>query len=115
MDIPPLPGLDLADAVSRLGLDYEDLRDMLAGLPASLNEYFAAAEAAVGAGDTGAVRIAAHSISGVAGNFGIPEVRTAARALEAAAKENRRAELPALLEALRAPLAIACESLGRLP
>lgn len=114
-DIPVLPGLDIAGTVSRLGLEYEDLREMFAGLPASLNEYFVAAEAAVTGGDAGAARVAAHSLSGLSGNFGLPAVREAAHTLEIAAKEGRMGELPALLEALRAPLDIACDSLGRLP
>lgn len=115
MDIPNLPGLDIAGAVARLGLDYSDLHDMLAGLPASLNEYFDAAEAAVKSGDVAATRSAAHSISGLSGNFGLPQVRTAAHDMEQAARENRAADLPALLEALRGPLAQACDSLGKLP
>lgn len=114
-NIPDLPGLDIAGAVSRLGIDYEDLRDMFASLPASLREYLVAAESAVKAGDCAAVRVAAHSISGVSGNFGLPDVRTAAQELEHAAKEGRAAELPALLAALRSPVDIACDSLGKLP
>lgn len=113
-DIPTLPGLDIAGAVSRLGLEYDDLREMLAGLPPSLNEYFAAAEAAVKGGDAAGTRAAAHSLSGLSGNFGLPAVREAAHALELAAKEGRADELPALLDALRAPLATACDSLGKL-
>ena len=114
-NIPDLPGLDITGAVARLGIDYEDLRDMFASLPPSLRGYFAAAEKAVQTGDCAAVRAAAHSISGMSGNFGLPDVRAAAHELELAAKEGRVAELPALLAALRSPVDIACDSLGKLP
>jgi hypothetical protein len=102
---PQVPGLDLADAMARLGVSWEELKDLLQSFPNAVRREMAALNAA---GDLPAIRTAAHTMAGLVGNYRAKPLWAAAKALEKAAKEGRSEEVPALLENVRALADEAC-------
>ncbi|HVJ55832.1 MAG TPA: response regulator [Aliidongia sp.] len=98
----PLPGIDLADAMRRLGGN----RELLDRVYDDFCENYAAAAAQVAAlmpDDLEGARRLVHTVKGVAGNIGAKRVFNAALALEAALKSDDLAAEP--IEAFRDALA----------
>jgi HPt (histidine-containing phosphotransfer) domain-containing protein len=112
--LPEIPGVDIRGTLARMGLDYEDIHEILVRLPESLRQSLADAEVGVAAGDSAAVRHAAHTLAGLAANFGVNRVQAAAKALELAARDNRAAEFQPLLDALRPTVEEAASGLSKL-
>lgn len=99
--IPTVPGLDLADAMARLDLSFDEFKELLAAFPDAVRSEMAKLEAAVGAGDLETTRFSAHAMAGLAGNYGAKKLWAAAKELEAAAHDNQLAAVSALLGKIR--------------
>lgn len=112
--LPEIPGVDIRGTLERMGLDYEDIRGILVRIPESLRKSLGDAELGITAGDAVAVRAAAHTLAGLAANFGITRVHAAAKALESAARDNRVSEFQTLFDALRPTVEEAASGLSRL-
>ena len=112
-DSPTLAGINVADALGRLGLDYETLQRMLVRFADGQGSTFAALRAAVGSGDSAAAAKHAHAIAGAAGNLGADDLRTAAKALERAGRDGRK-DLSQLLDDIEARAAIVFRSIDAL-
>lgn len=96
---PAVPGLDLADAMTQLGVTWEEMKELLETFPAAVRREMGNLRAA---GTLEATRFAAHALAGLAGNYRAKTLYTTAKALESAARENREAEVPELLEKVSA-------------
>jgi signal transduction histidine kinase/DNA-binding response OmpR family regulator/ligand-binding sensor domain-containing protein len=98
--LPSLEGIDVAETLKRLGLDFDTLKRMLVRFSDGQGRTLDALRAAVAAGDAAAASRYAHAIAGAAGNLGAEDLRTAAKAMEHAGREGRTdlAELLANLE-----------------
>jgi signal transduction histidine kinase/DNA-binding response OmpR family regulator/HPt (histidine-containing phosphotransfer) domain-containing protein len=94
-DAPPsiipsgLDGIDVGSTMKRLGISFESLRTMLLRFPEGERRTLEALHGAVAMGDAVAASRHAHAIAGAAGNLGAGLLREAAKALEAAGRENR--------------------------
>jgi two-component system sensor histidine kinase/response regulator len=113
LGLAPLPGLDTADGLRRLGGNAKLYRRLLERFVQEQADAPARISASLQAGDReGAVR-AAHTLKGVAGNLGLHEVHERAAALEdalfPAQQEALATALDAVLPALAAALAAAPE------
>lgn len=106
--IPQVPGLDLADAMKRLDLSFDEFKELLAVFPDAVRTEMAKLEAASGSGDPSAIRSGAHSLAGLAGNYGAKALWMAGKELESAAREGRPQETPALMGKIRLLAAEAC-------
>ncbi len=84
-----IPGIDIEDALQRLGLPWSSIKKMLLrfadGQPATLKEL----RDAMDAKDWEAARRHAHSIAGAGGNLSAVELRIRAKALEMAIKDQQ--------------------------
>ncbi len=87
-EIPVVEGIDINDAIARLGLPWVSIRKMLFrfadGQPETLKEL----QAAMTSKDSEAARRHAHSIAGAGGNLSAIELRKRAKALELAIKDD---------------------------
>lgn len=99
--VPTVPGLDLADAMARLDLSFDEFKELLAVFPDAVREEMAKLEASATAGDMAATRFAAHAMAGLAGNYGAKNLWAAAKELELAIHDNQSASVPALLGKIR--------------
>jgi signal transduction histidine kinase/CheY-like chemotaxis protein/ligand-binding sensor domain-containing protein/HPt (histidine-containing phosphotransfer) domain-containing protein len=86
---PALDGIDITDAMQRLGLDFETLRRMLVRFADGQAPTLGALRAAVASHDALEAARHAHAIAGAAGNLGVTALRDAAKALEQAARAGR--------------------------
>ncbi len=87
---PVLEGINVADALKRLGLGFDSLRKMLIRFADGQVQTLDDLRAAVAAGDIKAAARQAHAIAGAAGNLGADDLRAAAKALEQAGRDGRR-------------------------
>ena len=83
-----LPGINVADALARLGLEFGSLRRMLIRFADGQGKTLDALRTAVAEADPDAAAAHAHAIAGAAGNLGADALRAAAKALESAAREG---------------------------
>ncbi len=87
-DVPTIPGIDIDDALQRLGLPWKSIKKMLIrfadGQPNTLKDL----RDAMNAKDWEAARRHAHSIAGAGGNLSAIELRVRAKALEMAIKDQ---------------------------
>jgi two-component system, sensor histidine kinase and response regulator len=109
---PAEPVLDRAEALARVGGDEQLLAELLRIFHADAPKWLEDLRAAIGRGDAGLVRRAAHTIKGGAGSVGALQTRTAAARLEELARAGRwdgvaaaRAELEQALARLEAETA----------
>ncbi|HKQ47930.1 MAG TPA: response regulator [Phycisphaerae bacterium] len=113
-DAPPvLEGINVADALARLGLGFSSLKKMLLRFADGQGKTLEELRAAVAAGDSSAAARHAHAIAGAAGNLGADTLRVAAKALEQAGRDGRR-DLEKLLGAVNEHAAIVFRSIDRL-
>jgi signal transduction histidine kinase/CheY-like chemotaxis protein/HPt (histidine-containing phosphotransfer) domain-containing protein len=110
---PPLPGLNVAGALSRLGIGFEALQRMLIRFADGQSKTVADLRAAVKASDADAAARHAHALAGAAGNLGADTLREAAKALETAARSGG-GDLPALAARVEELAAIAFRSIATL-
>jgi two-component system sensor histidine kinase/response regulator len=87
---PTLDGINVADALERLGVGADALRRLLIRFADGQGKTLADLRAAVDAGDADDAAKAAHALAGAAGNLGADALREAAKALEAAARSGER-------------------------
>lgn len=99
--IPTIPGLDLAGAMERLDLSFEEFKELLPVFPDAVRMQTAKLEADAAGGDLTAVRFGAHALAGLAGNYGANALWVAAKALEAAVHGNQPDKVSALLAEIR--------------
>lgn len=85
-DLPDLPGIDINDALRRLGMPWEMLREMLIRMGDTLPERQEAMRRVMDGGDKDEIRKTAHSIAGAAGNAGAMDLYRGAKNLENAVK-----------------------------
>ena len=87
-EIPEIPGVDVPEAMERLGLPWTSIKKMLLrfaqGQPKTLQEL----QESIKAKDWEVARRHAHSIAGAAGNLSVTELRVKAKALEMAIKDQ---------------------------
>jgi PAS domain S-box-containing protein len=95
-----LPGLDIADALRRVGGNHALLGRLLAEFQEQSATMPEKARRMIDAGDIRAVADLAHNLKGVAGNLGAAPLAAAAREVEAAAGREDRQRLPELLDLL---------------
>ena len=112
-DSPTLAGINVADALGRLGLDYGTLERMLVRFADGQGATFQALRAAVASGDSAAAAKHAHAIAGAAGNLGADDLYTAAKALERAGRDGRT-DLSQLLDDVEARAAVVLRSIDPL-
>jgi HPt (histidine-containing phosphotransfer) domain-containing protein len=113
IETPQLEGIDVADALARLGLEFASLRKMLIRFADGQRKTFDDLRAAVAAGDSNAAGRHAHAIAGAAGNLGARELRVAAKALETAARDGE-SQLQPLLDAIDRHAAVVFRSIDTL-
>lgn len=80
--IPSIPGFDLRDAASRLGLSPAAIKEMVIEFAVTLEKTFGDLQAALAANDHGAARDRAHSLAGAAGHISADNLRRLAKTLE---------------------------------
>ena len=85
---PPAPAFDRRALAERIGVDEATVSDLITVFRESMETELARIEAALTAGDGETIRVAAHTIKGMAANLGVPEARDAAADLEAAARSG---------------------------
>jgi len=108
-----LEGINVAEALNRLGLDFASLRRMLIRFADGQRKTLDDLGAAVTAGDAAAAARHAHAIAGAAGNLGADALRAAAKALEHAGREGRE-NLTSLFVAVREHAATVMRSIDSL-
>jgi two-component system sensor histidine kinase/response regulator len=86
---PALEGIDVHGTLQRLGIERATLERMLLRYADGQREILDALHSAVVSGDTASVARHAHALAGASGNLGAAALRTAAQALEHAAREGR--------------------------
>jgi two-component system sensor histidine kinase/response regulator len=113
---PPAPwleGVDVPEALQRLGLEFDSLRRLLVRFADTQGPTLDGLRAAVAAEDAALAARHAHTIGGSAGNLGASDLRTAAKALEQAARDGRT-DLQGLLADVEERAAIAFRSIDAL-
>jgi HPt (histidine-containing phosphotransfer) domain-containing protein len=94
-------GFDRAAALKTLGGDEALLSEIVALFLDDCPRLLGEIERAIAAGDARTLRRLAHSVRGVAGNFGLPAVVKAAQALEAKGADESWDEIPDAFDQLR--------------
>ncbi len=84
--VPSPPAFDRRALAERIGVDDDTVTDLITVFRESMETELARIEAALTADDGETIRIAAHTIKGMAANMGGRELRDAAAELEAAAR-----------------------------
>ncbi len=97
--IPPVPGLDVADGLSRLAGNRELYGKLLSQFAIQFDGTIGQIESALAAGDFTLIERLAHTLKGVAGNVGAKSVQAAAAAVEKLVRE--RGEAAAIQRATR--------------
>jgi two-component system sensor histidine kinase/response regulator len=111
--IPAVAGIDLAGAVRRLGIPFEQLRPVLFRFADGQRQTVEKLRAALAATDAGQARQHAHALAGAAGNLGADALHEAARRLELAAAK-RNTDLAGLFRQVEACAHIVFNSIERL-
>jgi two-component system, sensor histidine kinase and response regulator len=88
-EIPTLQGIDIDDALQRLGLPWTSIKKMLLRFADGQPAIRAELRAAIDAEDWETARRHAHSIAGASGNLSANELRHSAKALENAIKDEQ--------------------------
>lgn len=112
-ELPHLEGVEVADALRRLGLGFPTLRDMLLRFSEGLPRSVQLLEEAVREADPEGAVLHAHSIAGSAGSLGADRLKSAAKRLEAAAR-RREEGLVDLFEGLRVEAETVLTSISRI-
>ena len=87
-NLPRIEGVDVADALRRLGLPVASFLTMLGRFPAGARRELNDLREALEQGDAEAARRHAHSLAGAAGNLSVETVRRLAKTLELAIKSQ---------------------------
>ncbi len=87
-NLPRMEGVDVADALRRLGLPVGSFLTMLGRFPAGARRELNDLREALETGDAEAARRHAHSLAGAAGNLSVETVRRLAKTLELAIKSQ---------------------------
>ena len=95
------PVFDRQSALERLGEDEELLREITAYFLEDSEKLLETIDTGAAAGDWPGVRVAAHSLKGLAANFSARPATDAARELEQAAAAPDLGRVPTLVAALR--------------
>ncbi len=95
--LPNLDGINVADTLARLGLDFSSLRKMLIRFADGQKQTVTDLAAAVAANDPAAAARHAHALAGAAGNLGADSLRVASKALEQAGRDGQK-DMHALLQ-----------------
>ena len=98
------PAVDVPALMARLEGDRELLAELYEIFVPDAEGLLAALEKGVSSSDADAVRRAAHTLKGAAGNFCAPSAVAAALALETAGRTREMADAPRLLARLRAEI-----------
>ena len=114
VELPQVHGVNVAEAVARLGLPWIMLKAILGKLATALPERLAEVRRALDANDLEEARRHAHSIAGAAGSAGAMKVHVRAKTLEKAVKDDQPANLEKLFSALSEELDIIVFSIGKL-
>ncbi|ALG70674.1 histidine kinase [Azospirillum thiophilum] len=109
-----LPGIDLADALSRLDGDTGLFRRFIAQFAASYADVAERIAAALETGDLPAAKSVAHELKSVAGNLGARRLSAAADAVQVAVQQDDPAAAEAQVPVLRSELALVLDSARRL-
>ena len=83
LGMPQLPGVNVAEALDRIGGDRELLLSLLRQFLRSFRDHPAAIARSIEAGDLDEARRMAHALAGTSGNLSAKELRLAAKAVEA--------------------------------
>jgi PAS domain S-box-containing protein len=95
--LPEIEGVDVAGGLRRVAGNRRLYRDLLTQFAAKQGDAGAQISAALQSGDRKLAERLAHTVKGVAGNMGIPQVQAAAEKLEKAIRQED-SSLPVLLE-----------------
>jgi CheY-like chemotaxis protein len=96
--LPEIPGVNLADGLKRVAGNRRLYRDLLGQFAAKQGDAAAQISAALESGDRQLAERIAHTVKGVAGNFGITGVQSSAQKLEKAIREGQDTVSPLLEE-----------------
>ena len=114
-DLPSdLPGIDLADALNRLGGDAGLFRRFVGQFASGYADVADRISAALGSGDLTTAKGIAHELKSVAGNVGAVRLSAAADAVQIATQRGDAAAADAQLPVLQAELALVLASAARL-
>ncbi|WP_377808704.1 response regulator [Azospirillum sp. A29] len=114
-DLPDgLPGIDLADALNRLGGDTDLFRRFIGQFADGYGNIVERIAAAVNGNDLATAKSIAHELKSVAGNLGARRLSVAADALQIAAYSDDAVAAAAQVPVLRSELALVLESARRL-
>lgn len=98
--VPTVPGLDLAGAMVRMDLSLAEMKELLAIFPDAVREEVGKLRIALDGGDLMPVRFTAHTLAGLAGNYGAQGLWAASKELELAAREGRSADVAGIASKL---------------
>jgi len=101
---PALPGMDLPKALMNVGGNRKLLKKLLADFAQDHGQDLPKMREALDAGDLPTAQRLAHTLKSVGGAIGAQSLQQRAGALEAALREERLQEAPALLSALHSSL-----------
>ena len=114
-DLPDgLPGIDIADALNRLGGDTDLFRRFIGQFADGYDNVAERIAAAVNGNDLATAKSIAHELKSVAGNLGARRLSVAADALQIAAYNDDAVAAAAQVPVLRNELALVLESAQRL-
>lgn len=112
--LPDVDGIDVGDALQRLGIDFDFYRVLLQKFHDKNRSLAGEINAAVTAGDREQVERLAHLVKGMAGNISATAVYETAAALETAAREDTEGDLSGLASGLQDALAPVLDAIERL-
>ena len=99
-EIPPLPGIDIADGLRRVGGNARIYRNLLARFAESFADAGTRTEQLLIAGDVEAAGRIVHNLKGVAGNLGAARLHQSADAADAAMRHGSETDRTTALHAL---------------
>ena len=99
-EIPPLPGIDIADGLRRVGGNVRIYRDLLGRFAGSFADAGTRTEQLLIAGDVEAAGRIVHNLKGVAGNLGATRLHQSADAADAAMRQGSETDRLSALRAL---------------
>ena len=104
VSFPALPGLDTALGLAQVGDNVELYRMLLDRFVEGYGDWLTRMQDALGAGETDTAKRMAHTLKGVAGTLGAPELQSMARVLESTLRVTPalRQELGRVLDGIRA-------------
>ena len=104
--------MNLQELAERIGLEEEELREMLSIFLRSGGEDLARLEAAIAAGDAQAAHEASHSLKGSAGSLGLDRIFELAKAIDDRDRQGILDGLDAMVRDLRAEYEAFAAGLG---